>query len=123
MDKNLQSVLNDMHKVNRKYCETIRCGECEYNSRFNGIGVSCALYFAVDYLEKKGILKEPEIDWSKVEVDTKILVRNTGVEAWDKRYFSKFKDGRVYAFSRGATSFSSDGEISWDEAKLYKEEI
>lgn len=62
-----------------------------------------------------------EIDWSKVEVDTKILVRRDDTEEWTKRYFSKFMDGNVYAWSGGATSFTVNKHdyIFWEQAKLY----
>ena len=35
--------------------------------------------------------EEPEVDWSKVEVDTPILVRNTDNEEWNKRYFARYE--------------------------------
>ena len=62
------------------------------------------------------------IDWSKVEVDTKILVSNHG-DVWHKRYFAKYENDKVCAFVGGATSFSKGGcYISWKYAKLYKED-
>lgn len=62
------------------------------------------------------------VDWSKVDVDTKILVSNGG-EVWHKRYFAKYENGKVCTFVGGATSFSTDGYfISWKYAKLYKED-
>lgn len=69
--------------------------------------------------------KEPEIDWSKVKVDTPILVRNYESGDWTKRYFAKFVDGKVYAWIGGATSWSADGELdvtSWNCAKLAESE-
>lgn len=63
-----------------------------------------------------------DIDWSKVDVDTKILVSEDGV-VWRKRYFAKYENDKVCAFVGGATSFSNRGSyISWKYAKLYKEE-
>lgn len=62
------------------------------------------------------------LDWSKVEVDTKILVSNHG-DVWHKRYFAKYENDKVCAFVGGATSFSKGGcYISWKYAKLYKED-
>lgn len=58
------------------------------------------------------------VDWSKVEVDTPILVRNDGC-VWTKRYFAEYKNGKVRTYHNGATSWSSDGRMgSWDYAKL-----
>lgn len=62
-----------------------------------------------------------DVDWSKVEVDTKILVSDDGY-MWRKRYFAKYENDKVCAFVGGATSFSNRGSyISWKYAKLYKE--
>ena len=67
---------------------------------------------------------EPWVDWSKVEVDTKLLVSNNGTQ-WDKRYFAKCEDDKIYCFMHGATSWSikADFEISiWKYAKLAESE-
>ena len=63
-----------------------------------------------------------DVDWSKVSVDTKILVSEDGKD-WCRRYFAKYEGGRVYAFMDGATSFTSSSEssLSWKYAKLYEE--
>ena len=64
------------------------------------------------------------IDWSKVPVDTKVLVSKNGKD-WYRRYFAKYVDDMVYCFDSGATSFSiqdDDSDISgWKYAKLYQE--
>ncbi len=66
---------------------------------------------------------EPPVDWSKVPVDTKILVRTDDDEIWYKRYFAEYKVGKVYAWNNGQTSYTADGErSSWHQAKLYKED-
>lgn len=49
------------------------------------------------------------VDWSKVAVDTPILVEKTlGVVV--KRHFAKFENGRVCFFDNGLTSWSCDGD-------------
>ena len=66
----------------------------------------------------------PSTDWSKVEVDTKVLVRN-GSGIWYKRYFAKYKNGEIYVYVHGSTSWSDNNSkdiITWDEVKLYTEE-
>ena len=64
---------------------------------------------------------EEVVDWSKVQVDTKILVSENGKD-WCRRYFAKYEGGRVYAFMDGTTSFtgSSESSLSWKYAKLYE---
>ena len=71
----------------------------------------------------KNILKpykeEPEIDWSKVAVDTPILVKDSENNNWFKRHFAKYENGKVYAWSDGGTSWSCDnGTVDWKYAKL-----
>lgn len=64
--------------------------------------------------------KEPEeVDWSKVEVDTPILVKNYEDAEWKKRYFAEYRDGRVYAWANGQTSWTTGGcKLVWNCAKL-----
>ena len=70
----------------------------------------------IDIAEYLGI-----VDWSKVKVDTPILVREMDGVPWKKRYFAFF-DGRiVQAWKYGATSWSIENKrdiISWPYAKL-----
>lgn len=70
--------------------------------------------------------EEPEVDWSKVKVDTPVLVKDyKDSEIWIRRYFSKFEDGKVYVWSNGATSWTADNEYgvtSWNYAKLAESE-
>ena len=63
--------------------------------------------------------------WESVRVDTKIFVRHNHSDNWIPRYFSHYKNGKVYAFYSGATSWSiykPEGGVpitsSWEEAKL-----
>jgi hypothetical protein len=55
----------------------------------------------------KRVQNETEIDWSKVVIDTPILVSNDG-NKWLNRYFAKYTSGKVYAFANGSTSWSFD---------------
>lgn len=61
------------------------------------------------------------IDWDKVPVDTPILVKQSGGDDWEKRHFAYFKDGRVYAWLSGTTSWTNNNAnntFSWGKAKL-----
>ena len=69
--------------------------------------------------------EEPEINWNKVKVDTPILVRNAEDEPWLRRYFAKYENGRIYAWSVGRTSWTANTVAhmtSYAYAKLAKEE-
>ena len=66
--------------------------------------------------------KEPRVDWNKVEVDTPILV-GEGDGDWVKRYFAEYKDGIVYAWCGGSTSWDANNMMmSWKYAKLAENE-
>ena len=78
----------------------------------------CHLYRTIWLLEE---YKEPETDWSKVEVDTPILVRNDG-DKWYTRHFAKYEDGVVYTWKSGRTSRTEDCTIEWESAKLIENE-
>ena len=90
---------------------------CEYTS--------CGLCSALTMLWLLEDYKEPEVDWSKVEVDTPILVRTVEWAAWARRYFAKYEDGMVYVWNLGRTSWSAtyDKDVSaWPYAKLAESE-
>ena len=62
--------------------------------------------------------KKPEIDWSKVKVDTPILVRDNEDSKWLERYFAKYEDGKIYAWLGETTSYTACGVAKWKYAKL-----
>lgn len=62
---------------------------------------------------------EQEVDWTKVAVDTPVLVRDSTDSDWLKRYFAKYENGIVYSFYDGRTSWSgNESIIGWGYAKL-----
>ena len=85
----------------------------------NGIDCQrCAMIQMIWLLED---YKEPPVDWSKVEVDTPILVSNSEDEDWYKRYFAKY-NGKVFAWSDGHTSWNETDVRAWDYGKLAESE-
>ena len=92
-----------------KTCEDISCGLCN---------TLTTLWLLEEY-------EEPETDWSKVKVDTPILVRTDEATPWVRRYFAKYEDGMVYVWNLGRTSWSAtnDKDVSaWPYAKLAESE-
>lgn len=70
----------------------------------------------IDVAEYLGI-----VYWSKVPVDTPILVSDFNEKNWEKRHFAFFDNERVYAWISGTTSWSTDDDkeaMSWKYAKL-----
>ena len=89
-------------------CGDLTCGACRV--------------LQLVWLTKGGDPKEPEIDWSKVEVDTPIMVRDDGVK-WVKRHFAKYENEIIYAWNSGATSWSTSCMTGWKYAKLAESEV
>lgn len=65
------------------------------------------------------------VDWSKVPVDTPILVRDYEDNQWLHRHFAEYKNGFVYAWTDGYTSWSAKDmprkAIPWIYAELAEE--
>ena len=69
-----------------------------------------------------------DVDWSKVQLDTKILVSEDG-EDWYRRHFVKYENGIIYAFPDGLSSFTACYKpecgyrrvCAWKYGKLYEE--
>ena len=59
----------------------------------------------IDIREKLNI-----VDWSTVKVDTKIHVKDRKGDAWRRRYFAYYKNGEVYVWCNGKTSWSAYGD-------------
>jgi hypothetical protein len=98
--KILESYGLNCGKVNCNYCETLR----------------------MLWLEEEH--KEPEVDWTKVEVDTPILVSEDGGN-WYKRYFARYENESVKSWDLGATSWTSNNKYAvtdWEYAKLAEKE-
>lgn len=105
--------------VNNKIsaCHITDCDICAFQRR--GTVASCAdnclKWCNSEYVE-------PEIDRSKVPVDTPILVSDNEVD-WQRRYFADYVNNTVYSYSCGATLWSSDGcKLPWKCVKLANEE-
>ena len=94
-------------------CGGLACGACYMLQ---------TIWLLEDYEEPE----EPEVDWSKVEVDTPILVKDDAeMESWLRGYFAKFEDGVVYTWKRGKTSWTTLDDRSvfpWKYAKLAESE-
>lgn len=67
---------------------------------------------------------EPQVDWSRVPVDTPIYVRYHSSDEWEKKHFAKFENNYVYAWSDGKTSWSTTNgsTMVWEHAKLAESE-
>lgn len=92
--------------LNKINCEEIRCTYCQSLQM---------LWLDEEY-------KGPEIDWSKVPVDTLIRVRFYKSDDWINRYFSKYENGKVYAWNNGTTSKTGKSDSPWLCAEIVNED-
>ena len=70
----------------------------------------------IDIAEELGI-----VDWSKVEIDTPVFVRDSENDVWKCRYFAKYEYEKVYTWVDGRTSWSNkiaDVPVSWKYVQL-----
>ena len=101
--------------------EEIKNGEFEF---FNVEGEPLDEIYFISQITRMEF--EEVIDWSKIPVDTKVLVSKNGKD-WSRRHFAEYKDGKVYCFNSGVTSFTVkegfflDEKAPWAYAKLYQE--
>lgn len=95
-------------------CQKLECEDCLFSRRYNW-PYDCTLnrmkWLVSEYVE-------PEIDWSKVPIDTPVLISGDGKE-WYRRYFSGVdENGSPTVFCCGATRWSSknydENENTWN---------
>ena len=117
-------MLNDLGRT-KGCCNFVDCDNCPLSEQNNKKDCGCS---SLELLYPEKAIEivmnyEPKVDWTKVPVDTKVLVRDYEEENWTKRHFAKYEDGKIYVYPNGTSSFTNNGEtISWNYCKLYKEE-
>ena len=99
-------------------CRGARCNECALESD----GMDSCGDLRRKWMEQE--YEEPHVDWSKVPVDTPILVKDREDDAWTRRYFSRYANEKAFAWCDGATSWSTDDneDYCWEYAKLAESE-
>lgn len=95
-------------------CKSIHCSECILNDKSKICAEKRMEWLKDEYVELS-------VDWSKVPVDTKILVAEYQDEEWYKVHFAKYENGNVYAWINGETSYTTDIIEYWEYAKLAEE--
>lgn len=115
-------------EVIKKKTEMCECFEDCFNCPLKAIGGGYCGYLLNNQPEEaEEIIMnwQPQVDWSNVEVDTPIYVRDFVSEDWLPRYFAKYEKNKVFTWAWGATSFSADNDediVSYKYAKLADKE-
>ena len=90
------------------------------------VGYAILAVLTTHYTHKQLVDMEFEevIDWSKVPIDTKVVVWNKIAKQKIYRHFAGVDSGtgRVRAWDSGQTSFTTTRWNTWEYAELYKEE-
>lgn len=98
-------------------CEEIYCNECKFSQRGNTCGLQAIEWLKAEYEEP-----EVEVDWTKVELNTPILVRDNEDGEWRYRGFAGYIAGKVCAFNCCGTSEDFKFVNPWNYAKLAEQE-
>ena len=120
-----------------KYADKIKNYGCDsfcddfiqpYILKQNGCGMDCEQCNMIQMIWLMKEYEEPKVDWSKVKVDTPVLVRDGENNEWQRSYFAKYENGFVYTWIAGATSWTAVGYekggnvYRWNYAKLAEDE-
>lgn len=96
-------------------CNDITCNECSFLHGSDECEEYIKEWCKSEYIEY-------ETDWSKVPVDTKVLVKSSLESKEIKRYFSRYEYGMVVIYDYGCTSWSGTSESAYIYAELANEE-
>lgn len=100
-------------------CNRIECDDCAFSK---GDAAGCDAR-AAEWLRKEYVDPIDDIDWERVPVDTPVIVGES-TPAWH-RHFAKCRNGNVYCWDNGYTSFTAGDPSAvseWSVAKLYRQE-
>lgn len=93
------------------------CGHCIF-----GLDEICTQK-RLEWLQQEYKEPEVEVDWSKVPIDTPILVKTGINDEWTERIFAGYIAGKVCAFNVGQNSENFNCIYVWYFAKLAEQEV
>lgn len=97
------------------------CDGCSIDCIFHGRG-SCPQK-RLKWLQEEYKEPEVEVDWSKVPIDTPILVKTGINDEWTERIFAGYIADKVCVFDGYDTSENFVGISPWNYAKLAEQEV
>lgn len=101
-----------------KSCASMKlCKGCEYK---NILGCREKLK---EWLNSEYV--DTTMDWNNVPIDTPIWVRDIENAKWSNRYFAGIKDGKVYGWKNGKTSWTvgSENECTYWKYAMMAEDV
>lgn len=102
-------------------CSNLFCEDCLFQSK-HFFQSKCSIQKFVKWCNSECMAQIDSRITKSTPIDTKILVSEDGIN-WCKRHFAKIKGNKVYTWSTGTTSFTTNQEniTAWTYAKLYEE--
>ena len=100
-------------KEGLRECDKTECSDCLFSQM-----KECEYCFR-QWLKSE--YKEPEIDWTKVQENTRILVRDRDDNPWFNAHFAYYRNGHVFAFPYGRTSWTIAPDMTicpWNCAEI-----
>lgn len=100
-------------KEGLRECDKTECSDCLFSQM-----KECEYCFQ-QWLKSE--YKEPEIDWTKVPENTRILVRDRDDNPWINAHFAYYRNGHVFAFPYGRTSWTIAPDMTicpWNCAEI-----
>lgn len=76
---------------------------------------------AIEIVQNWSNKNQPEIDWTKVPIDTPVLVKDKSDAEWIERYFVAYlpnANEKFCAFNDGDTRENTGGVSCWNECRL-----
>lgn len=121
------SITENFLKEYRRMCDSYKnCDVCPL-IKYRGNGLNCFRYFYTNPREVIRIVQtwsdrnQPEIDWTKVPIDTPVLVKDKSDAEWIERYFVAYlpnANEKFCAFNDGDTRENTGGVSCWNECRL-----
>lgn len=100
-----QAVAVHKDKLEPMVCAKEHCKDC-LNCGTNGRCKDKEKTVILNWMEQEYIDPAERIDWSKIAIDTPILVRNDEDSIWERGYFAGIGKDGIFVYPNGTTNFT-----------------
>ena len=118
-----QAVAVHKDKLEPMVCAKEHCKDC-LNCGANGRCKDKGKTVILDWMNEEYIDPAERIDWSKIAIDTPILVRNDECNIWERGYFAGIGKDGIFVYPNGTTNFTQssreDKPVVYKHARLAK---
>ena len=100
-----QAVAVHKDKLEPMVCTKEHCKDC-LNCGTNGRCKDKEKTVILDWMNEEYIDPAERIDWSKIAIDTPMLVRNEESDTWENAHYEGWKMNGIYVLPNGSTKFT-----------------